>query len=47
MDGLNVHCIIPFKSLKRGLVHNLVSIIPNYDLYNLQKIEDNIDYFGL
>jgi len=30
-----------------GLVHNLVSIISNYNLYNLQKLEDNIDYIGL
>ena len=33
--------------LDMGLVHNLVSIIPNLDLYILQKFEDNIDYFGL
>ena len=30
-----------------GLVHNLVPIIPNYNLYNPQNIEDNIDYVGL
>ena len=30
-----------------GLVHNLVSIIPNYNLYNLQKVEDDLDHFGL
>ena len=29
-----------------GLVHNLVSIRPNYNLDNLQKLEDNLDYFG-
>ena len=35
-------------SWTRGLVHNLASIITNYNLYNLQKkIEDNLDYFGL
>ena len=33
--------------LDRGLVHNLVSIIPNYNLYNLQKVEDDLDHFGL
>ena len=31
----------------RGLVHNLVSIIPNYNLYNPQKCEDSVDNFGL
>ena len=30
-----------------GLVHNLVPIIPNYNLYNLQNIEDYTYYFGL
>jgi hypothetical protein len=30
-----------------GLVYNLVSIILNYNLYNLQKFEDSINYFGL
>ena len=29
------------------LVYNLISIIPNYDLYNLQKFEENIDCFSL
>ena len=33
--------------LAMGLVHNMVSIIPNYNSYNLQKCEDNIEYFGL
>ena len=30
-----------------GLVHNLVSIIPDCNFYNLQTFEDIIDYFGL
>ena len=30
-----------------GLVHNLVSIIPHYNLDDLQKFEDNLDYSGL
>ena len=30
-----------------GLVHNLVPIIPNYNLCNLQNIEDITYYFGL
>jgi hypothetical protein len=30
-----------------GLVYNMVSIVPNYDLYDLQNVEDNIDDFGL
>ena len=34
-------------SWTEGLVHNLVSIIPNYNLCNLQNFEDNVDYFGL
>ena len=33
--------------LDRGLVHNLVFIILNYNLDNLQKFESNLDYFGL
>ena len=35
-------------SWTRGLVHNLVFIKPDYNLYNSQKkFEDNIDYSGL
>ena len=29
-----------------ALVHNLVSIQPDYNVYNLPKYEDHIDYFG-
>jgi len=33
-------------SWTRGLVHNLVSIIPNYEIYNLQKSKDYIDFLA-
>ena len=30
-----------------GLVHNLVSILLDYNFIYLYKFEDNLDYFGL
>ena len=45
MENLKVMWIF---SWIEGLLHNLVSIKPDYDLYNLQFfLEDNIDYLGL
>ena len=34
-------------SWTRGLIHNLVFIIPNYSLYHTIFLENNLDYFGL
>ena len=34
-------------SWTRGLVQNLVSIRPNYNVDNLQKFEDNLHCLGL
>ena len=44
MNNLKIMWIFSWTG---GLVHNLAFLIPNYSLYNLQKIEDSLDCFGL